>query len=69
MIRGKSYNLWFDGNSGRFMLGEYGLHCGDCFQAFIRGEWVEVRIEHCQAGWYLVGAQQIELQGLTARML
>lgn len=34
------------------------LHCGDCFELKVNGEWKEVRIEHSsgvQGGWYLKG--------------
>lgn len=30
-----------------------GLHCGDCFQCFINGEWISVRLEY-DTDWILV---------------
>jgi hypothetical protein len=30
-----------------------GLHCGDCFQCLIRGEWINVRLEY-RDDWVLV---------------
>jgi hypothetical protein len=48
--------LVFDHDSGRYLIGERELHCGDTFQ-IRRGEacWMDVRIEHSSRGWYLVG--------------
>lgn len=45
----------FNGESGRYELCGRELHCGDCFEVRVGGEWREVRIEHCDRGWYLVG--------------
>lgn len=44
----------FDPTSGRCRIGERQLHCGDCFQLNADGHWIDVRIEHNSAGWYLV---------------
>lgn len=49
------YTLGFCSVSGRFTIGDYELHCGDCFQIRYNGDWRDVRIEHCGKGWYLVG--------------
>lgn len=56
----------------RFDLEEYygGLHCGECMEVEIDGEWVPTRIEMgCSDGqWYLVGIKTDELQGLRVRL-
>lgn len=40
----------------RFDLNSYygGLHCGECFDVFVRGKWKPTRIEYGD-NWYLVG--------------
>ena len=40
----------------RFDLNSYygGLHCGECFDIFVRGKWKPTRIEYGD-NWYLVG--------------
>lgn len=44
------------------------LHCGDCFQVFHGGKWLDVRIELAgQSYWYLVGLQGVDPEGLEAR--
>lgn len=51
--------LVYDENSKRmdirFGIEEYygGLHCGECFDVKIENEWIPVRIESGDAGWYL----------------
>ena len=52
----------------RFDLADYygGLHCGDCFDVEMNGDWVPVRIE-MDDDWYLVGVPKIRLDGLTVR--
>jgi len=47
--------LRFSNASGRYCIGGYELHCGDCFQLNLDGQWKYVRIEHCDLGWFLVG--------------
>ena len=39
----------------RFDLNSYygGLHCGECFDVFVRGKWKPTRIEYGD-NWYLV---------------
>lgn len=53
----------------RFGLEEYygGLHCGECLDVLIDGEWIPTRIE-MDDGWYLVGIQTDQLAGLTVRI-
>lgn len=52
----------------RFDLEDYygGLHCGECFEVFVSGQWQPVRIEKYD-DWYLVGLKT-ELQGLRVRI-
>jgi hypothetical protein len=51
-------NLHLNTDTGRWEIGEYELHCGDCFELFSdkrdKPEPIPVRIEHCSAGWYLI---------------
>ena len=53
----------------RFDIADYygGLHCGDCFDVEMDGDWVPVRIE-MDEDWYLVGLPKTSLSGLTVRM-
>lgn len=53
----------------RFGLEEYygGLHCGECLDVLIDGEWIPTRIEMGD-DWYLVGIQTDQLAGLTVRI-
>lgn len=49
--------LMFDNDTGRWCIGKRELHCGDCFELFADTDTlppVQVRIEHCSAGWYLL---------------
>ena len=48
----------------RFDLNSYygGLHCGECFDVFVRGKWKPTRIEYGD-NWYLVGYQSEDLNG------
>ena len=44
----------------RFDVSEYygGLHCGDCFDVFVRGKWKPTRMEmNATQEWYLVGVR------------
>jgi hypothetical protein len=66
--------LVYDFASGRydirFDLEDYygGLHCGQCFDVGINGEWKPVRIEMAE-DWYLVGVDSdFNLQGLLVRI-
>lgn len=47
-----------------------GLHCGECFQAWIGGRWEHVSIEYDHAGqrWYLPQFRNQGLGGLKIRM-
>lgn len=53
----------------RFGLEEYygGLHCGECMDVLIDGEWKSTRIE-LDDDWYLVGIKTDNLIGLTVRI-
>ena len=46
----------------RFDLNTYygGLHCGECFDVFVRGKWKPTRIEYGD-NWYLVGIRAEDL--------
>lgn len=48
--------MQFNGHTKRWEIGERELHCGDCFKLYPErlGNPIEVRIEHCDAGWYLI---------------
>lgn len=65
-------NLFYDAEIGRydirFSTEEYygGLHCGDCIEVLVNGEWIPTRIEMGEQ-WYLVGIQT-RLDGLTVKM-
>lgn len=55
-----SSDLWFDD----------GLHCGECFEVFINGEWKADRLEMtCDKVWHLVDSKLkgAELEGLKVR--
>ena len=55
----------------RFDLADYygGLHCGDCFDVFVRGKWKSTRIEmNPSQEWYLVGVRAHDLNGLRVRI-
>ena len=47
-----------------------GLHCGECFDVFVRGKWKPTRIEYDwgDKGWYLVGIPTSSISGLRVRM-
>ena len=53
----------------RFDLTSYygGLHCGECFDVFVRGKWKPTRIEYGD-NWYLVGIRAEDLTGLRVRI-
>lgn len=68
------YQIRYDEHADRYMIGDRDLHCGDTFEVLIidsvTGEqrWVAVRIEmNSNNKWYLVGAQDYQLDGLFAR--
>lgn len=60
-------NIRFNPQSGRYQVGTWELHCGDCFQVLHKGTWADVRIEHTRGDWYLVQFPHLELEGLQAR--
>lgn len=60
----KSYTI-------RFGLEEYygRLHCGECFEVKVNGQWIPVRIESGYPDkWYLVGLPHVSLNGLQVRI-
>lgn len=63
------HRMRFDKETGRWCIGDHELHCGDCFDIFSDNESappVEVRIEHCSGGWYLISPYGV-LQPSTRR--
>lgn len=66
-------SLFYDKEVGRmnirFGLDEYygGLHCGDCLDVLLEGEWISTRIEMGD-DWYLVGIDTNDLVGLIVKM-
>ncbi len=56
----------------RFGMEKYygGLHCGECMEVEVNGEWVPTRIEmgYLDGLWYLVGIETGNLQGLKVRV-
>lgn len=54
MTKKKAFPLRYNEIINRWMIDDYGLHCGDCFSIKIYGKWEPVRIEMTRAGeWYL----------------
>ena len=51
--------LVFDENTDRFDLASYygGLHCGECFDVFVRGKWKRSRLLLLQKRCYLLQRQ------------
>lgn len=47
-----------------------GLHCGECLEVMLNGEWTPARMEMDSGLWYLVGTPLIgmALEGVRARM-
>ena len=54
----------------RFDVSEYygGLHCGDCFDVFVRGKWKPRMEMNATQEWYLVGVRANDLNGLRVRI-
>ena len=55
----------------RFDVSEYygGVHCGDCFDVFVRGKWKPTHMEmNATQEWYLVGVRANDLNGLRVRI-
>lgn len=48
-----SYNGISDRYSIMVTTKERDLHCGDCFEAYVTGEWVPTSIEYNGDEWYL----------------
>lgn len=47
---------------------EDGLHCGQCMDVFINGQWIPTRLELGDT-WYLVGIKGLDcLEGLKVRL-
>lgn len=46
--------IYYPGPSHRCLLGDYELHCGDCFRLKVGAAWHDVRIE-LSRDWYLIG--------------
>jgi hypothetical protein len=47
---------------------ENGLHCGQCMDVFINGEWKATRLEMSD-DWFLVGIKGLDtLEGLKVRL-
>jgi hypothetical protein len=66
------FYLWWNSTDGRYQRHNYGLHCGDCFDAMIDGKWQSTRIEHSGSsdhsnGWFLVGFPNQPLEDLPVR--
>ena len=47
-----------------------GLHCGECLEVMLHGEWTPTRMEMDSGLWYLVGTPLISeyLEGVRARL-
>lgn len=73
LARATVFYLWFNDCEMRWQLHDYGLHCGDGFEALIDGQWVQTRIEHHSnppdhsKGWYLVTHPDQPLRDLPVR--
>lgn len=68
----REYWLWYNSDSRRWQLHDHELHCGDCFQASIDGQWVDTRVEHSDSsdhsyGWFLVTHPDTRLYDLAVR--
>jgi hypothetical protein len=44
--------LYWDAVAGRFGINGHELHCGDCLEVLLFGEWVQTRLEKAK-DWYL----------------
>jgi hypothetical protein len=66
-------NLFYDAEARRynirFDLERYygGLHCGECMDVMIQGNWKATRIEMNSEGYYLVGVPG-KIDGLQVRI-
>lgn len=65
--------LVFDEESGRydirFDISDHygGIHCGQCFEVFAKGKWIQTRMEKAM-DWFLVGVTKENLNGLRVRI-
>jgi len=59
--------LRFNRDTQRYEIGEWELHCGNCFQIKFGSDWLDTRIEMSSGQWYLVGVNVPRLQGVEAR--
>jgi hypothetical protein len=61
--------LTFCSDTGRYEIGRWELHCGNCFQVKLDdGRWVDTRIEMGCRQWYLIGVPNYQrLEGREAR--
>lgn len=66
--------LRYDAEQDRFVLNDYGLHCGDGIEVKINDTWVPTRVEARSDwnpgdfnNWYLVGLEGIKIEGLIAK--
>ncbi len=71
--------LKYNNETDRYELGDWELHCGNCFEVLIcsndteEAEWIQTRIEirvdehNGHDEWYLVGIKGVGIDGLFAR--
>ena len=66
----------YDDLHDRMVLGDNELHCGQCLEVLVASEtqtssnqavWIKTRLE-MGADWYLVGLQDLQINGLFARL-
>ena len=72
LARSTVFYLFLNPHDGRYWFHDYGLHCGECFEALIDGNWVHTRIEHSASsthsqGWFLVTHPEQPLRNLPVR--
>ena len=60
--------LLYNSYSERYEIDDIELHCGDCFQVFVDGQWIDTRIEVNKNGYYLIGLPNVLIHGLKARI-
>ena len=65
------YNKFIERYDICFDVGDLfgGLHCGDCFEVYIDGKWIQTSIEMAASGkWYLTDVTTEKINGLKARI-
>jgi hypothetical protein len=67
MSRSRYGHLRYHGETGRYELDGWELHCGDAFQVHSGEKWIDTRIEMVGNDWYLVGLNTSTIDGLEAR--